>query len=158
MHRGGLQVAGDGIGATTPPGPEATVGDWLLHDRTRPRSSRVLDRKSLIRRRAPGTGREVQIIAANIDTVFVVISCKADFNVARLERYVALAFDAGIAPKIVPTKADLTDDTAPDVEEARRVSDWVPVAARDARGGEPAEARRIGASRDGRSRSSAPPA
>jgi ribosome biogenesis GTPase len=90
VHRSGLQVAGDGIDETIPPGPDATVGDWLLLDRARPRSSRVLERKSLIKRRAPGTGREVQLIAANIDTVFVVTSCNADFNVARLERYVAL--------------------------------------------------------------------
>jgi ribosome biogenesis GTPase len=140
VHRSGLQVAGDGIDETIPPGPEATVGDWLLLDRTRPRSSRVLERKSLIKRRAPGTGRVVQLIAANIDTVFIVTSCNADFNVARLERYVALAFEAGIEPVIVLTKADLTDDTAPYVEEARKVSDRVPVVALDARGDEPAAA------------------
>jgi ribosome small subunit-dependent GTPase A len=60
--------------------------------------------------------------------------------VARLERYVALAFEAGIDPVIVLTKADLTEDTAPYVEEARKVSDRVPVVALDARGEEPAEA------------------
>jgi ribosome biogenesis GTPase len=140
VHRSGLQVAGDGIDETIPPGPEATVGDWLLYDRARPRSSRVLERKSLIKRRAPGTGREVQLIAANIDTVFVVTSCNQDFNVARLERYVALAFEAGIEPVIVLTKADLAEDPAPYVEEARKVSDRVPVVALDARGDEPAEA------------------
>lgn len=140
VHRSGLQVAGDGIDETIPPGPDATVGDWLLYDRARPRSSRVLERKSLIKRRAPGTGREVQLIAANIDTLFVVTSCNQDFNVARLERYVALAFEAGIDPVIVLTKADLADDTAPYVEEARKVSDRVPVVPLDARGGEPAEA------------------
>jgi ribosome biogenesis GTPase len=140
VHRSGLQVTGEGIDETIPPGPEATVGDWLLYDRARPRSSRVLDRKSLIKRRAPGTGREVQLIAANIDTVFVVTSCNADFNVARLERYAALAFEAGIEPVIVLTKADLADDTAPYVEAARKVSDRVPVVALDARGDEPAAA------------------
>jgi ribosome biogenesis GTPase len=140
VHRSGLQVAGDGIDETIPPGPDATVGDWLLYDRERPRSSRVLERKSLIKRRAPGTGREVQLIAANIDTVFIVTSCNADFNVARLERYVALAFEAGSEPVIVLTKADLTEDTAPYVEGARKVSDRVPVVALDACGEEPAEA------------------
>jgi ribosome biogenesis GTPase len=140
VHRSGLQLAGEGILETIPPGPEATVGDWLLYDRARPRSSRVLERKSLIKRRAPGTGREEQLIAANIDTIFVVTSCNADFNVARLERYVALAFEAGIDPVIVLTKADLTDDTAPYVEAARKVSNRVPVVALDARGAEPAQA------------------
>ena len=140
VHRSGLQAAGDGIDETIPPGPEATVGDWLLLDRARPRSSHVLERKSLIRRRAPGTGREVQPIAANIDTVFVVTSCNADFNVARLERYMALAFEAGIEPVIVLTKADLAEDTAPYVEAAEAVSARVPVVALDARGAEPVQA------------------
>lgn len=140
VHRSGLQIAGDGIDETIPPGPEATVGDWLLLDRARPRSSRVLERRSLIKRRAPGTGREVQLIAANIDTVFVVTSCNADFNVARLERYVALAFEAGIEPVIVLTKADLTEDTAPFIDAAQAVSERVLVVALDARGAEPAQA------------------
>jgi len=133
-------VAGDGIDETIPPGPEATVGDWLLLDRGRPRSSSVLDRKSLIKRRAPGTGREVQLIAANIDTVFVVTSCNVDFNVARMERYVALAFEAGIEPVIVLTKADLADNMAPYVDAAGTVSEKVPVVALDARGEEPVQA------------------
>lgn len=138
VHRSGLQIAGDGIDETIPPGPDATVGDWLLLDRARPRSSRVLERKSLIKRRAPGTGREVQLIAANIDTVFVVTSCNADFNVARLERYVALAFEAGVEPVIVLTKADLTEDTGPYIDAAQAVSERVSVVALDARGAEPA--------------------
>ena len=137
VHRSGLQVAGDGIDETIPPGPEATVGDWLLLDRARPRASRVLDRTSLIRRRAPGSDRQVQLIAANIDTVFVVTSCNQDFNLARLERYVALAFDAGIEPVIVLTKADLAEDPASYVTAARAVSDRVAVVSLDARGAEP---------------------
>ncbi|WP_171239169.1 ribosome small subunit-dependent GTPase A [Ruegeria sp. HKCCA5491] len=140
VHRSGLQVAGDGINETSPPGPEATVGDWLLLDRARPRSSRVLERKSLIKRRAPGTSREVQLIAANIDTVFVVTSCNLDLNVARLERFVAVAFEAGIEPVIVLTKADLTDYTTHYIEEAQKVSNRVPVVALDARGKEPEKA------------------
>jgi ribosome biogenesis GTPase len=82
----------------------------------------------------------VQLIAANIDTVFVVTSCNADFNVARLERYVALAFEAGIDPVIVLTKVDLTDDRARYVEAAQAVSEHVSVVALDARSAEPAQA------------------
>lgn len=140
VHRGGLQVVGDGSATTIPPGPAATVGDWLLLNRDRPRASRVLARKSLIKRRAPGTGREVQPIAANIDTAFIVTSCNRDFNVARLERYIALAFEAGIDPVIVLTKTDLADDPAAWVAAAREVSHRVPVVALDARGAEPATA------------------
>lgn len=140
VHRSGLHVVGDGIDETIPPRADATVGDWLLLERARPRASRVLARKSLIKRRAPGTDRQVQLIAANVDTLFIVTSCNQDFNVARLERYVALAFEAGITPVIVLTKADLAPDPQPFLDAARAVSDRVEVVALDARGEEPARA------------------
>ena len=93
VHRSGLQIVGADIDEHIPPRADATVGDWLLLDRALPAASRVLSRKSLIKRRAPGTNRQLQLIAANIDTAFVVTSCNQDFNLARLERYVALAFE-----------------------------------------------------------------
>lgn len=139
VERSGLNVEGDGITATLPPRDDATVGDWLLHDTTRPGASRLLVRKSLFRRRAAGTGRDVQLIAANVDTVFVVTSCNRDFNVARLERYVALAFEAGVEPVIVATKADLTDDPEGFAVAASVVSATVPVVVLDALGPEPKE-------------------
>lgn len=137
VHRSGLQIVGAGIEESLPPRGDATVGDWLLLDRARPRASRVLLRKSLVKRRAPGTNREVQLIAANIDTAFVVTSCNQDFNLARLERYVALAFEAEITPVIVLTKADLVTDLQSWIDAARTVSDRVSVVALDARGDAP---------------------
>ncbi|MBK1620264.1 ribosome small subunit-dependent GTPase A [Lamprobacter modestohalophilus] len=137
VHRSGLQILGVGIDETLPPRADATVGDWLLLDRAQPRASRLLSRNSLIKRRAPGTDRQVQLIAANIDTVFIVTSCNQDFNLARLERYVALAFEAGITPVIVLTKADLVTDLPIWIDAARSVSDRVPVVALDARGDDP---------------------
>lgn len=139
VHRTGLHVLGDGIDTLVPPGPEATVGDWLLLSRDRPASSRVLRRKSLFGRRAPGTERRVQLIAANVDTVFIVTSCNRDFNVARLERYVALAFEAEAASVIVLTKADLCDDPADYATQAAAISDRVPVVVLNALGPEPRE-------------------
>lgn len=133
VHRSGHRVVGEGIDEVIPPRSDATVGDWLLLDRTHPPSSRVLARKSLVKRRAPGTDRQAQLIAANIDTVFVVTSCNQDFNVARLERYIALAFEAEIAPVIILTKADLCEDTAPYVADAQAISVMVPVLTVDAR-------------------------
>ncbi|WP_058555956.1 ribosome small subunit-dependent GTPase A [Thiohalocapsa sp. ML1] len=140
VHRSGLQILGAGIDEAIPPRADATVGDWLLLDRAQPRASPVLARKSLVKRRAPGTNRQVQLIAANIDTAFVVTSCNQDFNLARLERYVALAFEAGITPVIVLTKADLVPDLPTWIDAARTVSERVPVVALDARGDEPATA------------------
>jgi len=137
VHRNALHVIGDGIDDSLPPRIEATVGDWVLMDRDQPAASRVLERKSLLKRRAPGTDRQVQLIAANIETAFVVSSCNPDFNIARLERYLAVAFEADIAPVVVLTKSDLADDPQAYVDQARAISDLVPVITLDARGGEP---------------------
>ncbi|WP_367647581.1 ribosome small subunit-dependent GTPase A [Ruegeria arenilitoris] len=106
-------------------------------DSTRPRSSRVLERTSLIKRRAPGTDRQEQLIAANIDTAFIVTSCNQDFKVARLERYAALAFEARMTPVIVVTKTDLVTDPQNYIDAARAVSDLIDVVAFDARGDAP---------------------
>ena len=137
VHRNALHVIGEGIDEMIPPGPEVTVGDWLLLDCKSPPDSVDLDRKSLIKRRAPGSDRHVQLIAANIDTAFIVSSCNADFNIARLERYIALAFEAEITPVILLTKADLTDDAADYAQKARAISDLVEVITLDARGDAP---------------------
>lgn len=137
VHRDRLHVVGDGIDQTIPPLPDATVGDWLLLNRAQPSSSRVLDRKSLVKRRAPGTDRQIQLIAANIDTAFIVSSCNQDFNVARLERYVAVAFEADITPVIVLTKADLTSAPRDYVDAAQAISELLPVVTLDARFDEP---------------------
>lgn len=137
VHRSGLCVLGDGIDEMIPPRADATVGDWVLLDRELPHSSKVLERKSLIKRRAPGTDRQTQLIAANIDTVFIVSSCNQDFNIARLERYIALVFQPEITTVIVLTKTDLAPSIDKYVEEAQSISDAVPVVALDARGDEP---------------------
>ncbi len=127
VHRNGLRALGDGIDTIIPPGPDATVGDWLLFDAQHPTDSTVLHRKSLFERRAPGTERKLQRIAANVDTAFIVTSCNNDFNVARLERYIVLAFESEAAPVIVLTKPDLCDDPDTYLAEAGAVSDRVPV-------------------------------
>jgi ribosome biogenesis GTPase len=91
-------------------GPEdrPTVGDWLLIDRSSRNIVRILDRTSLFKRPAPGDDRRVQLIAANVDTLFVVTSCDQDFNVARIERYLVLTREVGVRPVVVLTKADLS--------------------------------------------------
>lgn len=115
VHRGAMQVAGPDVDISIPAYSAnnkdeesiATVGDWLLLDRETLRPRRLLGRKCLFKRRAAGTGRKLQLIAANIDTLFIVTSCNQDFNIARLERYLALSREAGVTPVIVLTKADL---------------------------------------------------
>jgi ribosome biogenesis GTPase / thiamine phosphate phosphatase len=137
IERSGLRAEGDGVVAALPPRADTAVGDWLLYDAANPGASRLLERKSLFRRRVAGTSRGVQLIAANVDTVFVVTSCNRDFNVARLERYVSEAFEAGVEPVIVVTKADLADDPAEFATAAAAVA--VPTIILDALGSEPKE-------------------
>lgn len=137
VHRTGLHILGDGFDAIIPPGPDATVGDWLLYDQQYPSHSKVLNRASVFRRRAPGSDRKRQLIAANVDTVFIVSSCNKDFNIARLERYVALAFEAEVTPVILLTKADLCDDPATYLDEARAISSRVLVEVLNALSKEP---------------------
>ncbi len=104
------------------------VGDWVLAEPETARICRVLDRRSLLTRKAAGTEVRTQLIAANVDTLFIVSSCNADFNPARLERYVALALDAGVAPVIVLTKADLAADVTDFLSRARAISPHVAAA------------------------------
>ncbi len=87
------------------------VGDWVLAEPETHLVTRRLDRRSLLQRRTEGAKFQ-QLIAANVDTLFIVTSCNDDFNPARLERYLALCNEAGTTPVIVLTKADQTDDAA----------------------------------------------
>jgi ribosome biogenesis GTPase / thiamine phosphate phosphatase len=139
VHRDALEVAGPGIeGRILPLAHDeeevATVGDWLLVEAHAPRPVRVLDRRSVFRRKAAGTGRRVQLIAANVDTLLLVTSANQDFSTARLERYLALAAEAEVMPVVVITKADLVANTASFVAEARRLMPNLVVEAFDARG------------------------
>ena len=137
VHRNGLQARGDGIDMHIPHGPDATVGDWLLLNRELPSASEVLNRKSLIKRRAPGKTLGVQLIAANLDTAFIVSSCNDDFNVARIERFIALAFEADVTPVIILTKVDKCDAPETYIAQAEAISPFVPVVALNAKSAEP---------------------
>lgn len=88
---------------------DVTVGDWILVDPETRTLHRRLDRLTVMERRTEGS-RILQAAAANIDTLFIVTSCNADFNPARLERYLALANQGGTQPVLLLTKADTTDD------------------------------------------------
>lgn len=143
VHRDALEVAGPDFEGRLPPlaGDDedpATVGDWLLVEAHAPRPVRVLERRSVFKRKAAGTGRRIQLIAANVDTLLLVTSANQDFNTARLERYLALAAEAEVTPVVVITKADLATDVARYAGEARRLMPGLVVEAFDARGAEAA--------------------
>ncbi|MGO1117946.1 ribosome small subunit-dependent GTPase A [Rhodovibrionaceae bacterium A322] len=86
-----------------------TVGDWVLLNESQSSLQKIFDRKSLFKRKLPSDANAVQLIAANIDTLFIVSSCNQDFNLSRLERYLALAHEAEVMPVLLLTKADLCD-------------------------------------------------
>lgn len=91
------------------------VGDWVMVDRLEDSSGHaiihhILRRKSIFQRKAAGTSQECQIVAANIDTVFICMSLNNNFNLRRLERYLSIAWDSMATPVVVLTKADLCTD------------------------------------------------
>jgi ribosome biogenesis GTPase len=112
VHRNAVDLLGpDGPARASVDGTDPlAVGDWLLLDPATGGIARRLERNTVLQRRAAGTGRAIQLIAANLDTVFVTSSCNADFNPARIERFLALAAQAGVTPVLVLTKADTCTD------------------------------------------------
>jgi len=143
VHRGRVELAGDGVPASLPLTPRVAeagvaVGDWVLVASAGDRVLRTLNRVGAFRRKAPGDPAVYQWLAANVDTVFVVTSANRDFNVARLERYLALAHDAGAWPVVVITKADCVDSVDEYVAAARKLSTGLVVEAVDARSAEAA--------------------
>ena len=88
--------------------PVMTVGDWILIDNDNG-FIRLLERVSLFSRKAAGAKVAEQYIAANVDTLFIVCSLNLDFNLSRIERYLAIAREANVEPVVILTKADLCD-------------------------------------------------
>lgn len=112
QHRNRLVLSekdGERVLDLHPDMPEITVGDWLVLTPTGG-FEKLLDRQSVFRRKAPGSKVGEQLIAANVDTLFVVTSLNDDFNLNRIERYLSLANEAGASPVIILSKADLCDD------------------------------------------------
>lgn len=101
------------------------VGDWVLTkdvpgpDRTAV-IERVLDRRTVFTRGAAGRQTRAQVIAANVDLVFAVCGLDADFNVRRIERYLARIWASGAQPAVILNKADLCTDLAGCVSQVER--------------------------------------
>jgi ribosome biogenesis GTPase / thiamine phosphate phosphatase len=138
VHRGHIEVAhagGEEMVALShrAAGLHITVGDWVLLETNEPVVTERLERQSLFKRRAAGTAGEIQLIAANVDTLFIVTSANRDFNPARLERYLAIASEAGVFPVVVITKADLVDTDTDFPGLARELSPGLLVEMLDAR-------------------------
>jgi ribosome biogenesis GTPase len=117
------------------------VGDWVAlrapagHHRAVVQA--VLPRRSAFRRRAAGGVTVQQVLAANVDTVFLVMGLDRDFNPRRLERALVLAWESGAAPVVLLNKADLCEDVEARQKQTEDVAPGVPVrvvAAKEGRG------------------------
>ena len=103
---------------TSPLEERAAVGDWVLIEGEHPRGRIVdlLPRRTAIKRGAAGDHYKQQVIAANIDIVFVVVGLDGDFNARRIERYLLLVTGSGAKAVVVLTKADVADNVPASVE------------------------------------------
>jgi ribosome biogenesis GTPase len=107
------------------------VGDWVaLEPAAQSGDARiraVLPRRSRFSRRAAGDPTEEQVVAANIDVVFLISGLDGDFNPRRIERYLLVAWESGATPVVVLNKADLIEDADARIDDVRAVAPAVPV-------------------------------
>lgn len=108
------------------------VGDYVLLDRESDKNGngiihQVMKRYSILARKTAGNEHDVQVIAANIDKVFICMSLNNDFNLRRLERYLSITWESGATPIVVLTKADLCEDVERKLEDIAGVTIGVDV-------------------------------
>ena len=107
------------------------VGDYVIAEWSVGDGNAVITglypRKSCFIRKAAGTGKQEQVVAANIDTAFICMSLNNNFNIRRLERYLSVTYDSGAAPVIVLTKSDLCSDADSKIAEVQNAAAGVDV-------------------------------
>ena len=109
------------------------VGDYVIAEWPEGDGNAVITglfpRRSCFTRKAAGTGNREQVVAANIDTVFICMSLNKNFNIRRLERYLSIAYDSGATPVAVLTKADLCSAVGERIAEVQNAAPGVDVLA-----------------------------
>ena len=98
------------------------VGDWVGFDPSTNLVEAVLERRTHISRKEVWHAAREQVLAANVDVAFLVQALPLDFNVRRLERYLAMAWESGAQPIVLLTKTDLVDDVTPYLDEVEAVT------------------------------------
>jgi ribosome biogenesis GTPase len=104
----------------------SAVGDWVA---VRPTAGEatgtieaILPRRTKFSRKVAGELTEEQIVAANIDTVFLVMGLDGDYNPRRLERYLLLAYESGARPVVILNKADVAEHLSQDIDGIERLA------------------------------------
>jgi ribosome biogenesis GTPase / thiamine phosphate phosphatase len=135
MTRGG-DLAGEVSGRfrhrALGPADYPAVGDWAVLRAVRGGPALIealLPRRSAFTRKAAGEVVEAQVVAANVDTVFLVSGLDGDFNLRRIERYLTTAWSGGAGPVIVLNKADLRPDLPDVIAETAGIAPGVPIVA-----------------------------
>jgi ribosome biogenesis GTPase len=128
---GVLQASIPGRLASTDAAERPAVGDWIAVDTAAdtPLVRAILPRTGELARRRPGAADQAQVVAANVDTVLVVDGLDRGPNRRRIERAVAIAWDANAVPLVILTKADLCSDLEAAFETARAAAPFVDVIA-----------------------------
>ncbi|MDM5432988.1 ribosome small subunit-dependent GTPase A [Bacillus hominis] len=112
-------------------GDYPAVGDWVyikkIENEKKAIIHRIFPRRSSFSRQEAGNRTEEQIIAANVDYLFLVNALNHDFNVRRMERYLLLAYESGAMPVIVLTKSSLCEDVEQKIAETEAVAIGVPI-------------------------------
>jgi ribosome biogenesis GTPase / thiamine phosphate phosphatase len=121
------QVSGKYLYSVKESSEYPAVGDFVMVDRTDHSQGNgiihhILSRKSVFTRKMAGSKEDIQIVAANIDTVFICMSLNNDYNLRRLERYLSIAWDSGAIPVIVLTKSDLCHDIEAKLNEISSIA------------------------------------
>ncbi|MCK5027586.1 MAG: ribosome small subunit-dependent GTPase A [Candidatus Pacebacteria bacterium] len=109
------------------------VGDWVIFSKNSEDSllviESILPRKTVLSRQTSGKKQNEQIIATNIDTVFVIQGLDGDFNINRLERYLIMVEKSGAKPVIILNKTDIVDDVRERMEHVEHIAPHVPIVA-----------------------------
>lgn len=108
--------------------PEMVVGDWLLLD-SQQHIIRLLDRKTCFSRKAAGSKLKRQLISANVDTAFIVSSMNDDFNLNRIERFLALVNESGAEPVVLLSKSDQVESPQSFIEQIQALDPFLMVEA-----------------------------
>lgn len=118
------RVSGKWIHESSGPLDFPGIGDWVGIERGTDFVviQTLLPRKSVLERKSAGLTSAGQLIAVNVDTVFLCMSMNENFNLRRLERYLAMVWNSGAMPAIILTKLDLAIDADSWIQEVRNIA------------------------------------
>ncbi len=124
-------LAGNLLSGHKSPSELLTVGDWVIADEIPNHHEymirSILPRKTLFQRQIAGNQSKNQLVAANIDYLFIITGLDDNFNIHRIQRHLSLAWDSGAQPVVILNKSDLIEDAETIISEVKKVAINVPI-------------------------------